>query len=83
MNRRKFLGFVGCSCCSILVHSCANAPFTERKQLKLIPEEKLNRQAAQIYQKVKKNEKMSEDLKTFNQIKEIGKKNGGINSRIF
>ncbi len=52
MNRRKFLGYIGCSCCSVIVHSCTTAPITERKQLKLIPEHKLNRQAAQIYERV-------------------------------
>ena len=51
------------------------APITDRKQLKLIPEAKLNAQAAAIYEKVKKKEKMSEDLKNkLNEIKEIGKK---------
>ena len=74
MNRRKFLGYVGCGCCSIIVQSCASAPITERRQLKLIPEEKLNAQAAQIYEKVKKREKLSDDKKTLNQIKEIGNK---------
>ena len=74
MNRRKFLGYVGCSCCSILLPSCATAPITERKQLRLIPESKLNAQAAAIYEKVKEKEKMSDDEKTLNQIKEIGKR---------
>ena len=74
MNRRKFLGYVGCSCCSILLPSCATAPITERRQLKLIPESKLNAQAAAIYEKVKQKEKMSDDVKTLNQIKEIGQK---------
>ena len=74
MNRRKFLGYIGCGCCSMLVHSCTTAPITDRKQLKLIPEHKLNRQAAQIYEKVKKEAKLSDDLTTLNQIKEIGGK---------
>ena len=51
-----------------------SAPITDRKQLKLIPEAKLNAQAAQIYEKVKEKEKMSDDTKTLNEIKEIGKK---------
>ena len=74
MNRRKFLGYVGCSCCSILLPSCTTAPITERRQLKLIPESKLNAQAAVIYEKVKEKNKMSDDLNTLNQIKEIGQK---------
>ena len=65
---------MGCGCGSILLHSCSTAPITDRKQLKIIPEAKLNAQAAQIYEKVKEKEKMSDDLKTLNEIKEIGKK---------
>jgi predicted Zn-dependent protease len=73
MNRRKFLHLFGCSCLTIGVHSCSTAPITERKQLKLIPEHKLNAQAKQIYEQIKKKEKMSEDIDALNQIKEIGK----------
>ena len=74
MNRRKFLSYVGCGCCSFILNSCSTAPITERKQLKIVSEQKLNAQAAKIYEKVKSKEKMSKDLKTLNQIKEIGKK---------
>jgi len=74
MNRRKFLSYVGCGCCSIILPSCSTAPITDRRQLKIIPEAKLNAQAAHIYEKIKEKEKMSDDLKTLNQIKEIGKK---------
>ena len=74
MNRRKFLGFVGYGCCSIMLPSCTTTPITERKQLKLISEAKLNAQAAAIYEQVKAKEKMSDDKKTLNQIKEIGKR---------
>ena len=54
MNRRKFLNIVGCCSCSYIINSCASVPITDRKQLNLIPEAKLNAQAAQIYEKVKK-----------------------------
>ena len=74
MDRRKFLSYVGCGCCGILLPSCSTTPITERKQLKIIPEAKLNAQAAQIYEKVKEKEKMSDDTKTLNSIKEIGKR---------
>jgi len=74
MDRRKFLSYVGCSCCGFLLPSCSSAPITERKQLKIIPEANLNAQAAQIYEKVKEKEKMSEDSKTLEEIKEIGKR---------
>ena len=74
MNRRKFLSYVGCSCGGLFLNSCSTAPITERKQLKIIPEAKLNAQAAQIYEKVKEKEKLSKDTKTLNLIKNIGKK---------
>ena len=74
MNRRKFLSFVGCSCGSFLLPSCTTAPITERKQLKIISEAKLNAQAARVYEKIKEKEKMSDDTKTLNEIKNIGKK---------
>ena len=72
MNRRKFLSYVGCSCGGFILNSCASAPITERKQLSIIPEAKLNAQAAKIYEKVKKQEKLSKDTKTLNLIKDIG-----------
>ena len=74
MNRRKFLSYMGCGCGSILLHSCTSAPITDRKQLKIVSESKLNAQAAKIYEKIKEKEKMSNDIKTLNEIKEIGKK---------
>ncbi len=72
MNRRKFLSYVGCSCCGYFLPSCTTAPITERKQLKIVSEAKLNAQAAQIYEKIKEKEKMSDDMTTLNEIKEIG-----------
>ena len=74
MNRRKFLSYVGCGCCNVILTSCSTVPITDRRQLKLIPESKLNAQAALIYEKVKKKEKLSDDTKTLNNIKIIGKK---------
>ena len=74
MNRRKFLSYIGCGCCGIVLNSCATAPITERRQLKIIPEAKLNAQAAQIYEKVKEKEKLITDSKMLTEIKEIGKK---------
>tara|TARA_B110000967_G_scaffold175645_1_gene188530 strand:+ start:105 stop:278 length:174 start_codon:yes stop_codon:yes gene_type:complete len=54
MDRRKFLTYVGCGCCGFVLNGCSTAPITERRQLKIISEEKLNAKAAQIYEKVKK-----------------------------
>jgi predicted Zn-dependent protease len=74
MDRRKFLSYVGCGCCGFVLNACSTAPITERRQLKIIPEAKLNAQAAAIYEKVKEKEKLSDDIKTLNEIKDIGKK---------
>tara|TARA_Y100000591_G_scaffold321387_1_gene336350 strand:+ start:30 stop:830 length:801 start_codon:yes stop_codon:yes gene_type:complete len=65
---------MGCGCGSILLTSCGTAPITERKQLKIVSEVKLNAQAARIYEKIKEKEKMSSDIKQLNEIKEIGKR---------
>ena len=74
MNRRKFLSYVGCGCCGFVLNSCTTAPITERRQLKIIPESKLNAQAALIFEKVKEKEKMSDDSQALNEIKDIGKR---------
>ena len=74
MNRRKFLTYIGCGCCGMVLNSCTTTPITDRKQLKIIPEAKLNAQAAAIFEKIKEKEKMSNDKKSLNLIKEIGKK---------
>tara|TARA_B100000287_G_scaffold331783_1_gene316697 strand:- start:48 stop:875 length:828 start_codon:yes stop_codon:yes gene_type:complete len=74
MDRRKFIQYVGCSCCGFVMNACTSVPITERKQLRIIPESKLNAQAAQIYEKIKEKEKLIKDGNTITQIKEIGKK---------
>jgi len=74
MNRRKFLNYFGCGCSGLIINACSTTPITDRRQLKIIPEAKLNAQAAQIYEKVKEKEKMSDDNKTLNEIKDIGKR---------
>jgi len=74
MNRRFFLQFLGCGCLSLGINSCSTVPITDRKQLKIIPEAKLNAKAAEIYEKIKKKEKLSNDTRQLDQIKEIGKK---------
>ena len=74
MNRRKFLGYIGCGCCNMLLPSCSSVPITDRRQLKIISEPNLNAKAAAIYEKIKKKEKMSDDKDTLDEIKKIGKK---------
>ena len=72
INRRKFLEVFGCYSCGLMISSCTTAPITDRKQLKLLPESTLNRQAAQIYENVKKKTKLSDDKKQLKEIVEIG-----------
>ena len=72
INRRKFLELIGCCSCGLILDSCGTAPITDRKQLKLLPESTLNRQAAQLYENVKKKYKLSDDKNQLDKIKEIG-----------
>ena len=58
INRRKFLGLFGCGCCSLVLPSCATVPITERKQLSIIPEATINRQAAAAYEQFKNKTKL-------------------------
>ncbi len=74
MDRRLFLKTLSCGCLSIGISSCTSVPITDRRQLNIIPESKLNAQAAEIYEKVKKKEKLSDDLVKLNEIKDIGKR---------
>ncbi len=74
MHRRFFLQALGCGCLSLGISSCTTVPITDRKQLKLIPESKLNAKAAQIYEKIKEKEKLSDDINQLDEIKEIGKR---------
>ncbi len=74
INRRKFLGLFGCSCGSLILPSCSTVPITDRKQLSIIPESKINRQAAAAYEKFRSKMKIIKEGKQLNEIKEIGKK---------
>jgi len=72
INRRKFLEYFTACTCGLGIASCSTAPITDRRQLKLIPESTLNRQAAQLYENVKKKFKLSDDKKKLEEIKLIG-----------
>ena len=74
INRRKFLGLFGCSCCSLMLPSCSTVPITERKQLTIIPESKINRQAAAAYEKFRNKAKLINDGSQLKEVREIGKK---------
>ena len=74
INRRKFLGLFGCSCCSLILPSCATVPITDRKQLSIIPEYKINQQAAAAYEQFRTKAKLINDGPQLKEVKEIGKR---------
>ena len=74
IDRRKFLGLFGCSCCSLILPSCSTVPITERKQLAIIPESKINRQAAVAYEQFRNKAKLINKGSQLKEVREIGKK---------
>ena len=74
INRRKFLGLFGCGCCSVFLPSCTTVPITERKQLSIISDVRINKQAALAYEKFKSKTKLINSGSQLKQIREIGKK---------
>jgi len=74
INRRKFLEYFGCSCCSLALSSCTTVPITERRQLSIIPEARINQQAATAYEKFKSKTKLITSGKQLREIIDIGKK---------
>ena len=74
INRRKFLGYFGCGCCSLVLPSCATVPITERRQLSIIPESRINRQAAAAYENFRSESKLITAGSQLNEVREIGKK---------
>ena len=74
INRRKFLGLFGCGCCSLILPSCSTVPITERRQLSIIPEYRINQQAATAYENFRKKAKLVTSGSKLNEIREIGKR---------
>jgi len=74
INRRKFLGLFGCTCCSIMLPSCTTVPITERKQLSIISEARINSQAAKAYENFRSKSKLINAGKQLNEIRNVGKK---------
>ena len=74
INRRKFLGLFGCSCCSLILPSCSTVPITDRKQLSIIPEAKINSQAAAAYEQFRTKAKLIKSGPQLKEVIEIGKR---------
>ena len=74
INRRKFLGLFGSSCCSLILPSCSTVPITDRKQLTIIPESKINSQAAIAYEKFREKAKVINSGSQLKEVVNIGKR---------
>jgi len=74
INRRKFLGYFGCSCCSLILPSCTTVPITDRKQLSIVSETRINKQAAAAYESFRAKSKLITSGSKLKEIKGIGKK---------
>ena len=74
INRRKFLEYFGCGCCSLILPSCSTVPITERRQLSIIPESRINRQAAAAYENFRSKSKLITRGTQLKEVREIGKK---------
>ena len=74
INRRKFLGLFGCGCCSLILPSCSTVPITDRKQLTIIPESKINNQAAAAYEQFRTKTKLITKGPQLKEIVDIGKR---------
>ena len=74
INRREFLGYLGCGCCSLVLPSCSTVLITDRKQLSIIPESRINQQAFVAYENFKSKSKLILKGAQLKQVTEIGKK---------
>ena len=74
INRRKFLEIFGTCSCGLFIASCTSAPITERKQLSIIPEARINRQAEAAYENFRSKSKLITSGSKLKEIRDIGKK---------
>ena len=74
INRRKFIELFGCSCCGLIIPSCSTVPITERRQLSIIPEATINKQASAAYENFRSKAKLITSGSQLRTIKNIGKR---------
>ena len=74
INRRKFLEYFGCSCCSLILPSCSTVPITDRKQLTIIPEARINNQASAAYENFRSKSKLITSGPQLKEVTEIGRR---------
>tara|TARA_B110000881_G_C18511893_1_gene482701 strand:+ start:294 stop:1133 length:840 start_codon:yes stop_codon:yes gene_type:complete len=73
INRRKFLGLFTCSCCGIALPSCSSVPITDRKQLSIFSETRINAQANAAYESFRQKTKLITKGKDLDLVRTIGK----------
>ena len=74
MDRRKFLTYISCGCCGCCPKWMFNSTYYGQTSInRLFQKLNLNAQAAQIYEKIKEKEKLSDDKNKLNEIIDIGK----------
>jgi hypothetical protein len=71
INRRKFLGLFGCGCYSLMLPSCSTVPITQRRQLSIMSEARINRQAAASYEKFRQKSKLINKGAQLDEVREI------------
>ena len=74
INRRKFIQVFGCSCCGMILPSCSTVPITDRRQLTIFSERRINAQASAAYEQFRLKAKLIETGKELKTIKTIGSK---------
>ena len=74
INRRKFLGLISCGCCSLILPSCSTVPITERKQLSIISDARINKQAAAAYENFRNKTKLITSGSQLKEVIDIGKR---------
>ncbi len=74
INRRKFIELFGCGCCGLIIPSCSTVPITERRQLSIIPEATINKQASAAYENFRSKAKLITSGSQLRTIKNIGKR---------
>ena len=74
INRRKFLGLISCGCCSLILPSCSTVPITERKQLSIISDARINKQAAAAYENFRNKTKLITSGSQLKKVIDIGKR---------
>ena len=73
LKRRDFIKKLSCACCApLFLPSCNEVAITNRKQLSIISDESINKQALQAYKQVKKQENLIESGQNFRAVREVG-----------